>query len=58
MSQERESLKPVQSANRALRGRLDLKGEFALALLPTVTVLIVLGFVEALSRQRLLQQSP
>ena len=54
MSQERESLKPVQGANRALRRRLGLKGEFALAFLPTVTVLIVLGFVEVLSRQRLL----
>ncbi len=54
MGQERESLKPIQGANRALRRRLDLKGEFALALLPTVTVLVVLALVEVLSRQRLL----
>jgi CBS-domain-containing membrane protein len=33
---------------------VTLKGEFLLALGPTLTVLIVLGLVEALSRQRLL----
>ncbi len=49
MSQKRSSLKPLQGANRSLRRRLNLKGEFALALLPTVTVLGVLGLVEALS---------
>ena len=54
MSGERESLKPVQGANRALRQRLGLKGELALALLPTLTVLGVLFLVEALSRQHLL----
>jgi len=51
---ERESLKPVEGANRALRRRLTLKGELLLALLPTATVLVVLALVEALSRQRLL----
>lgn len=54
MSQKRSSLKPLEGANRALRRRLNLKGEFALALLPTVTVLAMLGLVEVLSRQRLL----
>jgi len=54
MSQERESLKPMGGADRGLRRRLDLKHEFLLALLPTLTILAVLGLVEALSRQRLL----
>src|SRR4028119_2372998 len=54
MEQERESLKPVEGANRSLRRRLDLKGEFVLALLPTATVLVMLSLVEAFSRQRLL----
>ncbi len=39
---------------RGVRRRLNLRGEFALALLPTATVLAVLALVEALSRQRLL----
>ena len=54
MSQKRSSLKPVEGANRSLRRRLHLKGELALATIPTVTILIVLALVEALSRQRLL----
>lgn len=37
-----------------MRRRLPLKGEFALALLPTATVLVVLALVEGVSRQRLL----
>lgn len=49
-----ESLKPVEGANRSLRERLDLKGEFALAFVPTVTVLLVFALVEVLSQQRLL----
>ncbi|HJV50940.1 MAG TPA: HPP family protein [Noviherbaspirillum sp.] len=36
------------------RRRIGLKGELALAIMPTVTVLLVLALVEALSRQRLL----
>ncbi|MGE5649703.1 HPP family protein [Noviherbaspirillum sp. UKPF54] len=36
------------------RRRIGLKGELALALLPTMIVLLVLALVEALSRQRLL----
>jgi CBS-domain-containing membrane protein len=54
MDQERESLKPMEGADRSLRRRLDLKGEFVLALLPTIVVLVMLGMVEAFSRQRLL----
>jgi len=54
MDQERASLKPMEGANRSLRRRLDLKGEFALALLPTLTMLAVLGLVESFSHQRLL----
>jgi len=41
-------------ARRSLRRTLGLKGELVLALLPTLTVLGVLGMVEVLSRQRLL----
>jgi CBS-domain-containing membrane protein len=36
------------------RRRLGLKGEMLLALMPTLTVLLVLAVVEAVSRQRLL----
>ncbi|GAA6619500.1 HPP family protein [Scytonema sp. NUACC26] len=53
MSQKR-SLKPLEGANRSLRQKLDLKGELLLAAAPTVTVLVVLALVEALTRQRLL----
>ena len=51
---KRESLKPVEGANRSLRQRLGLRGEFILALLPTITVLAVLALMESLSQQRLL----
>jgi CBS-domain-containing membrane protein len=51
---EKESLKPVEGAARAIRRRLPLKGELMLAALPTATVLLVLGLVEVLSEQRLL----
>ena len=54
MTQERASLRPVRGADRSLRRRLGLKEELILALLPTLTILAVLGLVEALSRQRLL----
>ena len=54
IDQERTSLKPIEGANRSLRRRLDLKGEFMLALLPTITSLIVLAIVELYSQQRLL----
>lgn len=51
---EKESLKPVEGANRAARRRLGVKAELTLALLPTLTVLLVLALVEVLSSQRLL----
>ncbi|MEG3437278.1 HPP family protein [Pannus brasiliensis CCIBt3594] len=54
MNRERKSLKPIEGANRSLRRRLNLRGEFTLALAPTLVVLTVLALVEALSRQRLL----
>lgn len=54
MSQKRSSLKPVKGANRSLRNRLSLQGEFVLALVPTVMVLAVFALVEVLSKQRLL----
>lgn len=47
-------MKPIEGANRSLRRRLTLKGEFALALAPTAVVLGVLALVEVLSQQRLL----
>jgi CBS-domain-containing membrane protein len=52
--EEMRSLEPIEGANRALRDRLDLKGEIVLAMLPTITVLVVLGVVEVLVEQRLL----
>jgi CBS-domain-containing membrane protein len=54
LSQERESLKPIQGSAHPVRCRLNLRGELALALLPTATILAVLFLLEALSRQRLL----
>jgi CBS-domain-containing membrane protein len=54
MTDQLESLKPVEGANRAIRRRLPMRAELTLALLPTAMVLVVLGFVEALSHQRLL----
>ncbi|HEV2147974.1 MAG TPA: HPP family protein [Longimicrobiaceae bacterium] len=54
MTNEMASLEPSGRASRKLRRRLTLKGELMLALLPTLTVLAVLGFVEVLSEQRLL----
>ncbi|MBA3438759.1 MAG: HPP family protein [Pyrinomonadaceae bacterium] len=56
MSGEQDTLKPIGEADHAVRHRSGLKGEFAfaLALLPTLTVLLVFAFVEVLSSQRLL----
>jgi CBS-domain-containing membrane protein len=54
MDHEQSSLKPIEGANRALRDRLDLKGELLLALFPTLTVLGVLVLVEVVTEQRLL----
>ena len=47
-------LKSTQSPRRSIRHKLGLKGEFALAAAPTATILLVMAFVEVLSRQRLL----
>lgn len=54
MDGDRDSLQPIEGADRPARARLDVKGELLLALLPTLTVLAVLGLVEVLSQQRLL----
>jgi CBS-domain-containing membrane protein len=51
---ELDSLEPGNTARRRLRRRLTLKGEFTLAILPTLTVLLVLGLIQALTEQRLL----
>src|SRR5690348_16652870 len=48
------SLEPGDRRERALRRRLSLSGELALAALPTATVLAVLALVERLTTQRLL----
>jgi CBS-domain-containing membrane protein len=54
-NQPRETLEPIkEEAEQKFRRRLNLKGEFALALMPTLTVLAVLVLVEIFSRQRLL----
>jgi CBS-domain-containing membrane protein len=54
MSEELESLKPVEGAERPQRRKLSLKDELLLLLLPTVTVLAVLALIESLAQQRLL----
>jgi CBS-domain-containing membrane protein len=56
MSEKKElqSLKPMEGAARPARRHLGIKSELLLALLPTATVLLVLGLVEVLTRQRLL----
>lgn len=54
MEAPRESLEPLHGVDRPWRHRLDLKDELLLALLPPLTVLAVLGLLEAFSRQRLL----
>ncbi len=54
MADNRRSLRPIPGADRPKRRRLNLRGEFLLALLPTVVVLAVLALLEVFSRQRLL----
>jgi CBS-domain-containing membrane protein len=54
MASERRSLEPIRGADRVNRRRLNLRGEFLLALLPTLIVLAVLALLEVFSRQRLL----
>jgi CBS-domain-containing membrane protein len=53
----RSTRKPLTSTQRprgSLRGRLHLKDEFILALLPTLTILAVFLLVERLTQQRFL----
>jgi CBS-domain-containing membrane protein len=54
MEHQRITLAPIPDTRTKLRHRLGLKGELALAALPTLTVLAVLVLVETLSQQRLL----
>ena len=51
---QNSGLKSTQGPRHSIRSRLGLKGEFALAAAPTAIILLVLAFVEVLSRQRLL----
>ena len=51
---QNSGLKSTQSPRHSIRNRLGLKGELVLAAAPTVTILLVMAFVEVLSRQRLL----
>lgn len=50
----RLSPQPMSETKRSLRTRLGLFQEFALALLPTLIVLLVFFFVQVYSRQQLL----
>lgn len=54
MTEQLQSLKPIEGAARPGRRRLTWKQELALAVLPTAVVLVVLAFVEILARQQLL----
>ena len=54
MSEKTETLKPLDKASESNSERATLKSKIMLALLPTVTILVVLGLLEAFSRQRLL----
>lgn len=49
-----KTLHPIEGGDRSLRRRLTLRDELALALLPTIVVLVVFAGVEILSDQRLL----
>ena len=51
---DKESLEPIKGAERQARKRLGMGAELTLALLPTVTILAVLGLVKVLAQQRLL----
>ena len=54
MPDELDSLQPSKPSSRRGRQRLSRKDELLLALLPTATILIVLGVVETLTKQRIL----
>lgn len=47
----------MAAPRESLRARRSLRGELALALLPTLTILIVFSLVDVLSRQRVLFSS-
>lgn len=51
---QHESHQPAPPQERALRRRLDVRGELVFALLPTLTVLLMLALVESFGRQRIL----
>ncbi len=53
-STDRASVQPVGNAPRRARERFGWRAEALLLLMPTITVLAVLGLVEAVTRQRLL----
>lgn len=46
MNTKHSSMQPGSATTRRLRRRLTLKGELLLALLPTLTVLVMLGITE------------
>lgn len=54
MKPHHSSLKPLAKKTRALRKRLNWKGELVLATAPTAVILSVFALVEVLTRQRLL----
>ncbi|KOP28333.1 hypothetical protein AMR41_00400 [Hapalosiphon sp. MRB220] len=54
MRQKHTQLDSIKPGSSSKRRRLTLKGEFLLALMPTLVILIVLALLEVLSRQQLL----
>ena len=54
MTEKLETLKPLDKKSEVSGEHATLKSKIMLALLPTVTVLVVLALLEAFSRQRLL----
>ena len=53
-SESPQSLQPGSAQTRALRARLNWRGELLLALAPTIVVLLVLALVQAFSKQQVL----
>ena len=54
MKEKPETLQPLDKRGEASGENATLKSKIMLALLPTVTILVVLALLEAFSRQRLL----
>ena len=52
--QNKKSQQSAPPAERAIRQRLSVRGELALAVLPTLTILLMLAFIEHFGRQRIL----